>query len=198
MLLLMFCLFGTTFSFQRAANRSLMVAPILSTDISRSLRPFVKLAVSLPEDVEDGWVQTNGPMGGYMNTVKLQPGNPETLFAGGYGGVFKSVNGGASWERLPQFVPAAQPVFDLFIDPSNPLIMYALSGQLHKTTDGGQSWTALDVAGDGTYLRCGAMHPASPDRLLVGAQRVVFLSKRQTGEGHGLLFIYPRQTQCST
>ena len=83
----------------------------------------------------DPWVQTNGPPGGLMDTVEMHPDTPTTLFAGGFGGVFKSTDGGVSWRLLPPFISPNQRVYKLIIDPSNPQIMYAFTGKLYKTPE---------------------------------------------------------------
>ena len=51
------------------------------------------------------WVQTNGPSGGVINTIEIDPVHPDILYAGGAGGsVFKSIDGGATWTMLEQIV----------------------------------------------------------------------------------------------
>ncbi len=113
----------------------------------------------------DRWVQTNGPTGGLIYAVELHPADPDTVFVGGIGGVYQSVNGGASWIQLPRFSPANVPVYDLLINPETPQVMYAVSQGLHKTVDGGQTWTSLL---GGQPVSCAAMDPADPDHLLLG------------------------------
>ncbi len=173
LLLLVPYLLGTTSAHQDSGIRSIMAKPSPSAGIGRWLQPLAALPSALSEALEDGWVQTNGPMGGRMNTVELQPGNPETVFAGGWGGLFKSTNGGMSWEVLPQFLPASQAVTDLIIHPTNPLVMYALAGPIYRTIDGGQSWAPLD--NEHGFFSV-AMDPANPRRLLAGMTGVVLLS----------------------
>ncbi len=42
---------------------------------------------------------SSGPVGGDITSLALNPATPSTLYAGAYGGgVFKSTDGGASWQ----------------------------------------------------------------------------------------------------
>jgi photosystem II stability/assembly factor-like uncharacterized protein len=126
----------------------------------------IRVTTLLPlSDEPDRWVQTNGPQGGVINTVALLPGDPDTVFIGGMGGVYKSADGGASWTALPQFSPANASVNDLLINPERPQVMYALTGGLYRTADGGKTWIPLF---GGKPVQCAAMDPADPDRLLLG------------------------------
>jgi photosystem II stability/assembly factor-like uncharacterized protein len=126
---------------------------------------FDNIQVASLEAQPDPWRQTNGPSGGMINTVQLHPTNPDTVFIGGFGGVYKSTNGGVSWTPLPQFLSANMPVYDLLINPNVPQVMYAFAGPLYKTTDGGETWTPL--FGE-QPITCAAMDPASPEHLLLG------------------------------
>lgn len=85
------------------------------------------------------WV---GPDGGPVFALALQPGSSSIVYAGTWAGVFKSVDGGASWQpplEPPPFTPAS----DIAIDPSRPDTLYAVMGiYLYKSTDGGAHWTA--------------------------------------------------------
>jgi photosystem II stability/assembly factor-like uncharacterized protein len=120
------------------------------------------------------WVQTNGPDGGLMDAVELHPTQPNVLFAGGVAGVYRSSDAGLTWQLLSPFIPANQRVRHLLINPANPQVLYALTGQLYKTTDGGQHWTWLD---NGRLFSCVALDASNPQRLLAGdSNGKVFLS----------------------
>ena len=82
-----------------------------------------------------------GPDGGAVLSLALQPNSSTVLYAGGEAGLFKSVDGGASWQLLVEG-PAA-PVIAIGIDPVDTSTVYAglrFQGLL-KSTDGGAHWT---------------------------------------------------------
>lgn len=101
--------------------------------------------VTHPEDAEEACVCATGHLWGYS----------------GERGVFKTTNGGKSWEKLTNGLPddGKTGCTDLVRDPSNPKIMYAAfyqrkrqpwffesgseSGGIYKTTNGGKSWEKL-------------------------------------------------------
>ena len=95
-----------------------------------------------PEDSNVIWVASQGPL----------------WTKGGERGVYKTTDGGKSWNRTlgdSEWVGAT----DLLIDPNNPNVLYAATWQrqrtvaaylgggpgsgLHKSTDGGETWTKL-------------------------------------------------------
>ncbi len=83
-----------------------------------------------------------GPHGGPVNALVLQPGSSNILYAGTPSGVFKSVDGGATW--FPGEGPFGN-VLSIAVDPANPAIVYAGldQGGVHKSTDGGAHWTDI-------------------------------------------------------
>ena len=49
----------------------------------------------------NSWTSTNGPNGGPIGALAIDPVTPATLYAGtDSNGVFKSTNGGASWSAV--------------------------------------------------------------------------------------------------
>jgi hypothetical protein len=72
----------------------------------------------------------------------------------GYG-IYKSVNGGATWSFAHSGIPSNASIYRLAMDPSNSQILYAalnethdgVVGGLYKTNNGGSTWTALNVPG---------------------------------------------------
>lgn len=78
---------------------------------------------------------------------------PDTLCAQTLDGLARTTDGGAHWQFLPETgrsrlnLSAARggSVRAVAIDPTNPSVVYAggATGKLAKSTDGGESWTAL-------------------------------------------------------
>jgi photosystem II stability/assembly factor-like uncharacterized protein len=73
----------------------------------------------------------------------VDPNRPSTIYAGAYSvdygsGLFRSVDGGASWIRIADIVP-----FALAIDPRPPSTVYAGG---YRSVDGGSTWTATALA----------------------------------------------------
>ncbi len=122
-------------------------------------------------DSGQNWYAVNNGLGvdGNLQARKIvvDPHNPQVLYAGFetktlgddkdlatiQGGLFKSADAGTSWTRLDLDQSQAN-VWDIEIDPSDPLILYTavthqydhtlgetFFGGVYKSTDGGISWT---------------------------------------------------------
>ena len=96
------------------------------------------------------WVSINNGLDRETNDLQLDPINPEILYAATANGVYKTTNGGNSWESksdgllegVTGFPERRQrEVYDLAIDPLNPLILYAAGYMgVYKSKNGGDSW----------------------------------------------------------
>ncbi|HEY2015678.1 MAG TPA: hypothetical protein VGH38_19375, partial [Bryobacteraceae bacterium] len=102
--------------------------------------------------------------------VVTHPSNPDTVYAAAIGnlwaytgdrGVFKTIDGGRTWQKLAGGLPAdgKTGATDLIMDPANPEVLYAAfyqrlrqpwrfdsggpDGGIFKTTDGGKTWHKL-------------------------------------------------------
>src|SRR5450759_2470813 len=99
---------------------------------------------------EAAWT-TNGPAGGSVYCLVPDPSRPSTIYAGTAEGVFKSDDGGASWQGASAGMPSAR-VQTIAIDPSATSTLYAGtltpdgvdSVGIFKSTDGAASWTAIN------------------------------------------------------
>jgi photosystem II stability/assembly factor-like uncharacterized protein len=114
----------------------------------------------------DVWT-THWPYGGDVTSLVVDPHTPSTLYAGLAGsGVFKSTNGGNTWDPAGL---ANTDVQALAIDPATPSTVYAGGYQVgvFRSTDSGASWTSTGLAD--TNVVALVIDPHSPSTLYVGA-----------------------------
>lgn len=85
------------------------------------------------------WVAL-GPEGGAVTSLAASPTQPGRVYAGlTYGGVFRSADGGGSWEPARGGLQTL--VWDLAVDPADPEVVYAgTSNGVWVTRNGGADW----------------------------------------------------------
>lgn len=125
----------------------------------------------------DSWVDV-GLLGWEVETLAVDPTQPNIVYAGIGGGLMKTLDGGATWTALQW---SADPFVDcgaVAIDAANPNVVYAASGtrsftqEVARSADGGATWAHLasavhPVAWQPTSL---AIDPARPNTLRVGTE----------------------------
>jgi photosystem II stability/assembly factor-like uncharacterized protein len=113
------------------------------------------------------WVN-NGPFGGQVLDLVLQPGNPSRLYACVLNaGLFVSTDGAASWTML---INASFPM-RLLISPADPLALYLNTNRsILRSLDGGISWTEIrpDANTPGGTLAA-FPHPSEPGTVYIAA-----------------------------
>ncbi len=103
------------------------------------------------------WTQITGPFLSYDNgldgpaiaAIAVAPANSQILLAGlAYGAIFRSTDGGATWQSVLSGIQLASRA-EVVFDPSNPTIAYAaVSGKgVYKSTDTGQTWSLANGNG---------------------------------------------------
>lgn len=85
-------------------------------------------------------------------TITPHPSDSQTLFVGCTDGIYKTVDGGQTWLHVYAWAPVnlspGEDTFDIAIDPSKPLLIYAYTSFLAgsnspvflASADGGQTW----------------------------------------------------------
>ena len=89
---------------------------------------------------------SNGPVGGAIRALAIDPVTPTTLYAGTYDGVFKSTNGGSTWTAVNSGLTNIW-VNALAMDPTTLSTLYAGtdSGGVLKSTDSGATWEPVNI-----------------------------------------------------
>ncbi len=126
----------------------------------------------------------------HVSAIQVHPDNPEVVYLAAQGytgkdsrqrGIYRSEDGGASWKQV-LFVSERAGASSLSMDPTNPRILYAgfwdhrrhpwkvesggPGSGIHKTIDGGESWTKLSDGLPETAGKVGvAVSPARPQRV---------------------------------
>jgi photosystem II stability/assembly factor-like uncharacterized protein len=114
-----------------------------------------------------GW-SSSGPTGGAVNAVVVAASDPSVVWAGNAAGVFRSVDGGATWSSVGG--PLADVGF-LAVHPSNPNKAWALTYTAHvyRTDDGGATWIDSSAGLAGVIPSGLAIDPRDPDTVYVGS-----------------------------
>src|SRR5260370_31240703 len=95
---------------------------------------------------------------GPLNAIAFDRTNSNIIYVGAAtGGVWKTTDGGASWTALTDS-QCSTAMGSIVIDPSNPVVVYAGTGEENfsadsyygcgvlKSSDGGASWTQMGAA----------------------------------------------------
>jgi len=142
-------------------------------------------------DSGNNWVQTysnqrgeNTWQGHGLETTVVQeivvdPKNPSRIYAGYWDmGFLKSTDGGISFKRTFENMEYSSNTFSIIIDPADSSIIYAATGwweenkgQVVKSTDFGDTWTALKQGLPDATIWSMAMDGSSPEnaRILYAA-----------------------------
>ncbi|MBC7884952.1 MAG: hypothetical protein H7X99_05720 [Saprospiraceae bacterium] len=176
------------------------------------MNALAKREREMPKEVHrgqtEGWV-SNGPYDcdngiGRISRLAFDPINQNVIYAGSrFGGLYKSENGGNNWTSISEYV-ASLGVGGIAVHPTNPNIIYVLSGDgdntggsfnggyfinpgellsasngVYKTTDGGMTWIKLPnfegIGKDSVYLGHKLIiHPTNPDILFAATQIGLF------------------------
>jgi hypothetical protein len=153
----------------------------------------------------------NGLPNAQATDVVMTPGDPNTLYAAigdpfvaTDNGVFKSTNGGDSWTKLAGGLPAsigrtvlavapsrAQRVYAWITNSGGPNRDQATTRGLFKSDDAGATFTEYNPGSihntQGWYDHAMAVHPTSPDTVIVGGLSAV----RTTNGGTSFTTVTP-------
>lgn len=155
-----------------------------------SLSLFAQINSSTFGMMEARWLGP-GTMSGRITAIEGVPSDAKTIYIGtAGGGIWKTTNAGASFS--PIFDKYCQSIGALAIDPKNPKIIYAGTGEsnmrnsvsigdgLYKSTDGGSNWTKLGLENT-EHIADIVIHPENPSIIYVAAPGPLWHPSKERG-----------------
>jgi photosystem II stability/assembly factor-like uncharacterized protein len=131
-------------------------------------------------------------MGGRIDDFAVVESDPRIIYVGAAaGGVFKTINGGQSWQAIFENQPNPS-IGDLALAPSNPSILYVGTGEpnnrqssswgngVYKSTDAGATFTHLGLEATHHIGRI-VVHPTDPNIVYVAAQGDLWGPNKERG-----------------
>ncbi|MEM9848222.1 MAG: glycosyl hydrolase, partial [Bacteroidota bacterium] len=140
-----------------------------SGEVNSSRSSYAGVGMYKSEDGGKTWTHKGLAESHHIGRVVLHPNDPNTLWVAVLGhlyspneerGVYKTTDGGNSWEQV-LYVNENAGAVDLLIDPQHPDVLYAATWErtrrawdfteagagsgIHKSTDGGKTWQLLNT-----------------------------------------------------
>ena len=151
--------------------------------------------VYITMDGGQNWEQTLSNIG--IESVEFSISNTNVVYAGGDHAVFRSEDGGLTWQQVsksewgPPGVRVGFPI-DFQVDPRNPnrIFVNAYGGGNFLSDDGGFSWEDASKGYTGAQARAVAVDPKQPGRVYAAARSGIFVSNNGGIDWIGLNF-YP-------
>jgi photosystem II stability/assembly factor-like uncharacterized protein len=146
------------------------------------LVPQAIFSQQLPPDLYGGlrWRMIGPHRGGRTVAVSGVEGHPNVYYFGGVGGgVWKTTNGGITWQPIFDGQPISS-IGALAVAPSNANVIYAGTGEadfrsnltygdgVYKSTDGGRTWTNIGLKNSRHISRI-VVDPKNPEIVFVAA-----------------------------
>lgn len=150
-------------------------------------RPEIEGIGAVYKSIDGGksWNEISGDQSmAPISALAIDPTTPSTLFSGtdqpeydiDDKSIYKSTDGSESWSKTG---PTYQAVLAIVIDPTSPSTLYVAtgSGEVIKSTDGGEHWRRSIVRGSSPFeIHALAIDPMDPSTLYAGAYREVYKS----------------------
>ena len=142
------------------------------------------------DDGGSTWRTLKAVHGKSIRALSMAPSDPNTLVIGALDGVFRTHNGGETWERMsPDAQQEIKNIESIAIDPLNPDIVYAGTWHLPwKTDDGGASWHSISkgIAFDSDMFSI-IVDPKNPSTVYASACSGMYRSDNRAELFHRML-----------
>lgn len=136
-----------------------------------------------------------GNIGGRLRSILIHPTQPSTMWVGSVGGgIWKTTNGGSSWIPLDDFM-ASIAIGCMALDPLDPDVLYAGTGEgffeavegssntatmrgagIFKSVDGGETWNQLHSTAAWKFVNRLAIHPTNSNIVWAATESGIYRS----------------------
>ncbi len=100
--------------------------------------------------------------------IKIDPHQPKTVYTATLKGLYKTTDGGHSWQRIGESLPD-QFLSDLILDSKQPNVLYVASREgIQKSLDGGNTWQAMNEGLTNLNIRALAISIQDPQTIYAG------------------------------
>jgi photosystem II stability/assembly factor-like uncharacterized protein len=142
----------------------------MKKNIFRSLSILVYLFI--PKPLLAQWIPTNSLVGGFSPPgIFCFATSGTNLFAGGYGGIYRSTNDGISWVAIDSGLSNSKVCAFAIIDSS--IFAGTYDGGAFLSTNNGSNWIAINTGLTSNHINTFAVSGAN---LFAGTESGVFLS----------------------
>lgn len=128
-------------------------------------------------DAGNTWTRMWAPRLGGVQCFVFNPHDFNTIYAGSFDSLYKTTNG-------EDWLPILSGNWDcIVIDPLNPDILYAGGDKkgVYKSTDAGQTWSAINNGLTDLHLYTLTINPFTPSTLYVGTATLGFFKTTDAG-----------------
>lgn len=141
------------------------------------------LMLNRAASAEPSWMEiSSGIDEEEFGAVSVCGSNPDVAYAAVSGGVYKTKNGGASWER--SLYLGRENARFIAVEAGNAEIVYAATDKgLYRTKNGGLDWGRIFSGRDReNIIMCIALGPQDPPEIYIGTERGLFKSENSGGD----------------
>jgi photosystem II stability/assembly factor-like uncharacterized protein len=179
---------GKTWSLSGPTREEVVACRVLAIDPWKTSNLYIGTrtrGIYKSTDAGLTWLAQNGTGDSSLATaevydLKMDGKSPDAAYAAVWGeGILKTVDGGATWQRItPNVTPTTPAVTRVALHPKSPgKIVYATeTGTFVRTTDGGLNWSVTKKDDDAWRVLTLTIDPLDPDILYAGTESGIIRS----------------------
>lgn len=124
------------------------------------------------------WINKSDGLTGYkLTSLAIDRKNPNIIYVGSNGFLFKATDAGESWKNIFKVPGINKAVNFIAIDPKNSEVIYiATESGAFKSKDSGANWQAMPFGGEDNVLTL-VIDSEDNDTLFVGTENDIFITK---------------------
>jgi photosystem II stability/assembly factor-like uncharacterized protein len=117
-----------------------------------------------------------------VTSIQVDPFEPDTVYAATLAGLFKTTDGARSWVRIAETL-SDQMIIAMMLDRSKKGVIY-IAGRdgVHRSGDGGMTWSTLNNGFTSTNVRSIAQSATDPEVFYAGTNGSGLYRSKDAGE----------------